>query len=117
MPHESLRQLLGKQYEDLLVRQAETIRDWPAGPERQEKAEIHIRLALWERQTGRIGDETQFQVYSILSFVMPKDGAFDDEQVPLQELERETAWEVAYHEELERRSCPECGDGSCPATE
>jgi hypothetical protein len=114
MPPQSLSQALQAQHEAALVHQAETIRNWPIPRERREQAEIHVRLALWERGIGRISDETQFRVYSILSFVMPDDAAFADETAPLQELEHEAAWEAAYHEQLERQSCPECGDGLCP---
>ena len=48
---------------------------------------------------------------------MPADAAFTDETAPLAELERETGVEAAYFEQLERQSCPECGDGICPADE
>jgi hypothetical protein len=70
---------------------------------------------LWERGLGRIGDETQYRVYSILSFVMPDDGAFLDEPTPLSELEKEAEIEAAYYEQLARQCCPDCGDGLCPA--
>jgi hypothetical protein len=117
MPPQSLSQALRAQHETALVRQAETIRDWPIPRERREQAEIHVRLALWERGMGRISDETQYCVYSILSFVMPDDAAYTDEPMPLAELDQEAAWEAAYHEQLERQRCPECGDGLCPAEE
>jgi hypothetical protein len=114
MPPHSLSQALEELHEATLVRQAETIRDWPIPRERREQAEIHVRLALWERGLGRISDETQFRVYSILSFVMPEDATYTDELVPLEELEREAEWEAAYYQQLARQSCPECGDGLCP---
>lgn len=113
----SLRQVLDQQYANLMFRQAESIRDWHSGKERHEQAEIHVRLALWEQGMGRITLDTQCRIYSILSFVMPGDAAFEDESTPLEELEREAAWETAYHEQLERRSCPECGDENCSARE
>lgn len=89
-----------------MIGQAETIRNWPLPGERREQAEIHVRIALWERGIGRISDETQFRVYSILSFVMPDDAASTDEPVPLAELEREAAWQAAYHEQQERQHAP-----------
>jgi hypothetical protein len=113
MPAHSLSQTLQALHEAALVRQAETIRDWPIPRERREQAGIHLRLALWERGLGHISEATQYRVYSILSFVMPDDAAYVDEQVPLEELEREAEWEAAYHEQLRRQSCPECGDGIC----
>lgn len=100
-----------------MIEQAETIRHWPVGRERQEHAMIHVRLALWERGLGRISDETQHRVYSILSFAMPDDAAIENESMPLPELEREADIEAAYYEQLERRGCPECGDGICPVEE
>lgn len=114
MPPESLAQVLQAQHERAMIRQAETIRDWPIALERQEQAEIQVRSALWERGWGRISDETQYRVYSILSFVMPNDAAFDNGPMPLAELEPETEIEAAYYEQLERQRCPECGDGICP---
>jgi hypothetical protein len=114
MPPQTLRQALQAQHEAVLIRQAETIRDWPIPRERDEQAEIHVRLALWERGLGRISDETQYRVYSILSLVMPDDGAFADAPKPLVELEKEPDIEGAYYEQLARQSCSECGDGLCP---
>jgi hypothetical protein len=114
MPPESLTQVLQAQHERAMIRQAEIIRDWPIRRERQEHAEIHVRSALWERGLGRIGDETQYRVYSILSFAMPNDAAVENGPAPLAELEPETDIEAAYNEQLGRQSCPECGDGICP---
>lgn len=114
MPPESLAQVLQAQCERAMIRQAETIRDWSIAHERQEQAEIHVRSALRERGLGRISDETQYCVYSILSFAMPNDAAVETVPEPLAELEPETDIEVAYYEQLERQSCPECGDGICP---
>jgi hypothetical protein len=96
-----------------LVRQAETIRDWPACDARHEQAEIHVRLALWEQQIGRITEEVLQRIYSALDFVMPDDGAFADDTMPLAELEKATESELAFHEQLARRQCDECGDGVC----
>ena len=114
MPPQSLAQALQAQHEAAIIRQAETIRDWPVPRERRVHAEIHVRLALWDRGLRRIGDLTQYRVYSILSFAMPDDAAFKNESPPLAELERETDIEAVYYEQLARQSCPECGDGICP---
>jgi len=116
MPDASLSQALRQEHELTLVRQAELIRDWPPEPQRCEQAEIHVRLALWEQGIGRISRTAQHRVYSILSFVMPDDAEFPDEKAPLNQLDRETDVEAAYHKQLERRSCPECGDGLCPSS-
>lgn len=117
MPTTSLKEALQAQHEAALIRQAEMIRNWPIPLERQEEAEIHVRQALWERGLGRISDQTQYRVYSILSFVMPDDGALADEATPFPELQKESDMEAAFYEQLERQSCPECGDGLCPVDE
>jgi hypothetical protein len=115
MSPESLAQALQAQHERAMIRQAETIRDWQIVRERQEQAEIHVRSTLWERGLGRISDETQYHVYSILSFAMPNDAPIENGPAPLAELELESDIEAAYYEQLDRQSCPECGDGLCPA--
>lgn len=117
MPDASLSLAIRQAHEVALIQQAELICDWPQSPERHEQAEIHVRLALWEQGIGRISQTAQHRVYSILSFVMPDDAGFPDEKSPLAELERETDVEAVYYEQLARQSCPECGDGFCPADE
>jgi hypothetical protein len=114
MPPQTLREALQAQHEAALIRQAETIQRWPIPRERLEQAEVHVRLALWERGLGRISDQTQYRVYSILNFVMPNGECADGGVIPIEELQREADWEAAYFEQLERQSCPECGDGLCP---
>lgn len=114
MPDRTLSQALRQRHEAALIEQAETIHRWPIGRERHEQAIIHIRSTLWERGLGRISDETQYRVYSILNFALPDEAAFENEPAPLPELEPETDIEAAYYEQLERQSCPECGDGICP---
>ena len=115
MPPTSLAQALREAHERTLVGQAELIRDWPQESERVAQAEIYVRLALWEQGIGRISQAAQHRVYSILSFAMPHDAAFSSETTPLAELGREPDVEAAYYEQLSRQSCPECGDGFCPA--
>lgn len=99
-----------------MIRQAETIRNWRPGMERIEQAEIHVRSVLWEQSIGRVGQATRYRVYSILNFVMPDDAAPAHDQTPLETLERDATWERAYYQQIERRSCPECGDGICPSS-
>jgi hypothetical protein len=110
----TLAQALQEQHETTVIRQAETIRDWRPGPERTKQAETHVRTVLWEQSIGRISQATQYRVYSILSFVMPDDAPIQGESAPVAKLESEADWERAYREQLEQRSCPECGDGVCP---
>jgi hypothetical protein len=117
MPPKTLSQALQDEHEAAMIRQAEIIRQWPIGPERHEQAMIHVRSALWQRGLGQITDATKYRIYSILSFAMPEDGTSDSDPVPLAELERETEIEAAYFQQLERQSCPECGDGICPVDE
>jgi hypothetical protein len=117
MALQTLAQALQEQHEAAVIRQAEMIRDWRAGPERTKQAETYVRSVLWEQSIGRVGQATQYRVYSILSFVMPADAAIQGEPLPVARLESEADWERAYHEQLEQRSCPECGDGMCPVEE
>lgn len=117
MNFETLAQALQVQYEATVIRQAEIIRNWRTGPERNAEAETHVRSVLWEQSRGRISQAVQHRIYSILSFVMPADAAFASEPTPLDQLEREAEWERAYQAQLQQRSCPECGDGICPVGE
>lgn len=112
----NLKQALADLHADAMVRQAETIRDWPAGEERTKQAEVHVRAALLDQIHGHIAEDVLCRVYSVLSFVMPDDAATDGKRPPLPELEREAEWEAAYHEQLARQECPECGDGDCRVT-
>lgn len=117
MTFETLVQALQDEHEATVIRQAEIINNWRTGPERTAEAETHVRSVLWEQGRGRISQAVQHRVYSILSFVMPDDAAFANEPTPLHEPEREAEWERAYHEQLQQRSCLECGDGVCPTSE
>lgn len=110
----TLSQALREEHEATMIRQAETIQQWGVRRERHEQAMIHVRLALFEQGTGRISAATQYRIYSILNFVMPEDAAFENESTPLPELDRESDIEAAYYEQLDRQSCPKCGDGICP---
>jgi hypothetical protein len=61
-----------------------------------------------------ISPAEQSRVFSILSFAMPTSDASQSEPVPENVLDKAAAYEAAFHEQLERQSCPECGDGMCP---
>jgi hypothetical protein len=114
MSPQPLAQALQAQHEAAMIGQAETIRRWQEPRERLRQAEIHVRLALFEQQGGRISSEAKSKIFALLHFAMPDAAAYIDEPRLLRELQRETAWEAAYHEQLTRSSCPECGDGLCP---
>lgn len=113
MAHDSLRKRLFEQHESDMVRMAEMIRDWGPGTERTHSAEMFVRQALFETPS-RISQETQYRIYSILSFVMPEDAAYADEPTPEPVLDKQAEMERLYQQQLDQRSCPECGDGMCP---
>jgi hypothetical protein len=106
-----LQEALRDLHADAMIRQAQIIHDWPAGPERDEHAATHVRFALWEQNMGRITDETKQAIFSTLCFALPAVTDFTDGSTPLETLEREADWELAYHDQLDRQQCPECGDG------
>lgn len=110
---DGLSRALTELHEDVIVRQAEFIRDWPEGPERLEQAKIHVRAALLE-SLQRISQQTLYRVYSILGFVMPRDAPITGEPTPDEVLDQQAEWELAYQEQLRRQTCEECGDGLCP---
>jgi hypothetical protein len=113
----TLAQALRDEHEAAMIRQAEIICRWPIGRERHEQAMILVRAALWERGLGRITDATQYRIYSILNFAMPEEATLEGDPMPLAELEREAEIETAFYQQLDRQSCPECGDGICPVEE
>ena len=62
---------------------AETIRNWPVGPERFEQAVRHIREAMYLCATGKLTQVEESQIFSILSFAMPHpDSTFDADELP-----------------------------------
>lgn len=109
----SLRQRLFDQHESDMVRLAEIIRDWEPGTERDHSAEIFVRQALFETP-ARISQATQYRIYSLLSFVMPDDATYVEEETPEPVLDKQAEMARLYQEQLDQRSCPECGDGMCP---
>lgn len=114
MPPSKLGEALRQLHADAMIGQAEFIGSWPDENERNEEAMNHVRLALWEQEMGRITELIKYRIYSTLSFVMPVDDAFQEGPTSLETLEREAEWELAYHAQLDRRGCSECGDGICP---
>jgi hypothetical protein len=100
-----------------LIRIAETIRDWPATKERLDQATRYIRETMYFCAMKRISQAEESQVFSILSFAMPTRAAVENEPIPDKILDQTAADEAAYNEQIERRSCPECGDGMCPTGE
>jgi hypothetical protein len=48
---------------------------------------------------------------------MPEEATLEGDPMPLAELEREAEIETAFYQQLDRQSCPECGDGICPVEE
>ncbi len=79
------------------------VRDWQDGPERAEQAKLLIRQVLVEWATGKISQETESQLYTILEFAMPghQGGERDD-------------FSAEYQQQLNRQQCVDCGDGVCP---
>jgi hypothetical protein len=97
-----------------VVRSAEIIRDWPDTLERLDQAIIYIREAMYLCTVNRISYVEESRIFSILSFAMPTHATVENEPNVLNQPD---AYEAAYNEQLERRSCPECGDGICPVDE
>lgn len=71
----SLGKILRRRRSDLLLGDAEIIRDFPEGGERSHFAEMLIREAMVQQVLGNIDQETQYRVCSILAFAMPEPDA------------------------------------------
>ena len=99
----SLSAALAQERSDSLLKQARIVRDWKDEPQRAEQAKSLIRQALVEWATGRISQEIEAKLYCVLSFAMPES---NDTRVE--------TYEAAHRQQMEQRSCPECGDGQCP---
>ena len=96
-----------------LVRQAETIRDYPAGPERIVEAETYIREAMLQCILGNITQEDKYRVFSILHFAMPSDAPSAQEHPPVNpddnppaEPEEQIPFDAACF-----LGCPACDEG------
>lgn len=103
MKPDPLEQALAAERSRSLLRQAWVVRDAADGPERARAAQDLIREAFVACATGRITLETESMIYTVLSFAMPEEPPSPD-----------AGPQAAYAQQLERRSCPECGDGHCP---
>ena len=73
-----LRQMRAK----CLIRQAETIRDYPPGDERTQAAKSHVRQMMLQRTLVNISQQEEFRILSILHFVMLSDAPFENERPP-----------------------------------
>jgi hypothetical protein len=80
---EHLGDILRRMRKESLIREAETIRDYPSGGERDEEAWKYIREAMVQRAIGRIGREQEYQVFTILAFAMPSDAPGLHETSPI----------------------------------
>jgi hypothetical protein len=67
---------------EAMVRQAEIIRDYLPGDERDREARQHVRSARIERTLGNITAEEESRIFTLLSFVMPRDAAGIHERPP-----------------------------------
>jgi hypothetical protein len=83
-----LGSILRQMRADCLIREAETIRDWPNGEERTEYAARHLREARLHNVLGSLTEREQYRIYSILSFAMPADAPRHGERPPDDGLER-----------------------------
>src|ERR1051326_7751438 len=97
-----------------LLMAAEMIRAAPESIERTSQAIRHVREAMYFCTIKKISQAEESQVFSILSFAMPPPAVVENEPIPDRILDQAADDEAAYNEQLERRSCPECGDGMCP---
>ncbi len=88
---ERLGDILRRMKKESLIREAETIRDHPPGDERDEEAWKYIREAMVQRALGRIGGEQEYEVFTILSFAMPKDAPGLHETSPIDVKEEPAA--------------------------
>jgi hypothetical protein len=79
---DKLGRILRQMRADCMIREAETIRDWPEGQERFEFALSHLREARLQNLLGNVTEREQYRIYSILSFAMPADAPAFDEAPP-----------------------------------
>lgn len=55
------------------MHEAETVREWPAGRERDEEAAKLIRQTMYLQTIGQISQVEKSHLFSILAFAMPID--------------------------------------------
>ncbi len=84
---ENLASVLHNQRIASLIGQAETIAGWPNGSQREEYAKRHVREARLLRVLGNISQQEEYQIFTILSFVMDMDAAAINEHCPDNRLE------------------------------
>jgi hypothetical protein len=80
---ESLGDTLRRMQVQSLTREAETIRDYRPGPERDKAAWKYLRQTRLDRMVGKITQEQEFRIFSILSFAMPADAPAVGESAPV----------------------------------
>jgi hypothetical protein len=70
----SLARVLHEQRLQALVREAETVRDWPDGQDRMHEAQMLIREVMYRCAIQRISQDEESRIFSILAFAMSDDG-------------------------------------------
>jgi hypothetical protein len=78
----NLAGILRRMRAESLIRQAETIRDYPPGDERTHAAESHVRETMLQRTLANITRQEEYQIFSILHFLMPSDAPFENDRPP-----------------------------------
>jgi len=66
-----------------MFQQAEIIRDYAPGDERDEEARKHVMAAQIERTLGNITADEERRLFTILSFVMPQDATREGDHAPV----------------------------------
>ena len=98
---------------DALLRQAETIRDHPAGADRTDFAMTAVREARLLRTLGTISQREEYRIFTILHFVMPSDAPAEGEHPPADSLggdDGQTGDEIVT-EGCPLHGCKACDDG------
>lgn len=82
--NECLASMLRRMRAESLISEAETIHAHPVGDERTTEAETLVREAMLQRTLGRLRQEEESRIFSLLNFVMPDDAPYFDEPWPLE---------------------------------
>ena len=85
---ERLGQLLRCIRVGAMMQEAQTIRDWESGEERDDFAMRLLREANLQQTLGNLRQDEHHRILSTLSFVLPDDAAGADEGPPADPLER-----------------------------